>query len=50
VEEKFIEQLVNLGSYKSANYSQALTDAFKLMDELISSEHGNMELNKKRGS
>jgi serine/threonine protein phosphatase PrpC len=50
VESKFIDQLTNLGPYKSANYGQALIDSFKLMDELIVSEPGTKELNEKRGS
>lgn len=50
VENKFIDQLIHLGSYKSANYGQALIDAFKLMDELIVSEPGSKELNDKRGN
>ena len=49
MESKFIEKLLQLSSYKSGNYVNALNDAFKLMDELIVSEPGAKELNEKRG-
>ena len=44
VEGKFVDQLKNLPSYKKCNFGEALVDAFRLIDELISSESGEKEL------
>lgn len=41
---------MNLSSYKSGNYKEALVDAFKQMDEKIVSQSGRKELNEKRGA
>ncbi len=50
MEDKFIDLLTNLESYKQGNYKAALVDAFKQMDEKIVSEPGRKELNEKRGA
>jgi hypothetical protein len=45
-----VKQLINLDSYKKKDYVAALDHAFRMTDELLSSEHATKELNAQRNA